>query len=311
MEFNIDEYLEQRKEAAPQETETKEAHAEAAQIDAKAAEIKPPAVEAPGKIEEAKAEATTTATTPEEQKRLSERNAAMYVSLIDLIVSRGCSLFAGGDVERYKLSKVEAEEYKKVSAEYFLTINAQVSPALVFLVSTLTIFSGIFFRAYGDYKTKKAAEAKAEAAEAAAAKAAQLNAEREQQEREAAAKTAATAPVEPKIVHITPPPARLKTYPKKEEIREAVEGRSNFEIYTAKDKKEGSKTWKDSLIGLYKTNPQNERYTYEEAIRAKDNAPTEYVRRMINQFTEQGDTQKEINLKIRKHLKELESFNDE
>jgi len=32
MQFNIDEYLEQRKEAAPQETETKEAHAEAAQI---------------------------------------------------------------------------------------------------------------------------------------------------------------------------------------------------------------------------------------------------------------------------------------
>ena len=89
----------------------------------------------------------------------------MYVNLIDLVVSRGCALLTGETHERYKLSKSESDEYKKVSADYFYTINAQVSPALVFMVSTLTIFSSICFRAFADYKSKvkrKKAEKEAE-----------------------------------------------------------------------------------------------------------------------------------------------------
>ena len=74
--------------------------------------------------------------TEEEKKSLSERNASMYVNLIDLVVSRGCALITGESHERYKLSKSESEEYKKVSADYFYTINAQVSPALVFMFSS-------------------------------------------------------------------------------------------------------------------------------------------------------------------------------
>ena len=284
-------------EAAPQELPTAETDF-----------LEIPTAEAPGeasnaapeKIEQQKAEATEA-----EKKDLASRNAAMYVSLLDLIVCRGCNLITGEDTERYKLTKSEKEEYTKVSAEYFYTIDAKVSPALVFMVSTFTIFSAILFRCYGDYKAKvkrekEAAERKKrekEAAEAAAAAAA------------AAAVTLPTLKISPlKVEEYKPeaPPARTKEIViYKEEIKEALTSRSNFEIYTEEDKKEGSKTWKDALLGKYKNTPGNDRQTYEECLKAENNTPTEIPARMIEQMRAAGESWKTINLKIRKYLKSL------
>jgi hypothetical protein len=256
------------------------------------------ATAAPEKIEQQKAEATEA-----EKKDLASRNAAMYVSLVDLIVCRGCNLLTGEDSERYKLTKSEKEEYTKVSAEYFYTIDAKVSPALVFMVSTFTIFSAILFRCYGDYKAKVKREKEA--------------AERKKREIAAAEAAAAaivqTAPQALKIIPLkveeykpTEPPARTKEITiYKEEIKEALTSRSNFEIYTEEDKKEGSKTWKDALLGKYKNTPSNDRQTYEECLKAENNTPSEIPARMIQQMREAGESWKTINLKIRKYLKSL------
>jgi hypothetical protein len=251
------------------------------------------------KVEEEKSEA--------EKKALAVRNATMYVTLVDLIVSRGCSLIAGGEIERYKLSKSEKEEYSKVSEEYFLTINANVSPAAVFIVSTLTIFSSIFFRAFLDYKAKKKKKEDEEKREAdqkraaAAAAAAAAKTELENKQRD-------TEPT--KTISILKAEKTEQEKPKyyKEEILEAKNSRSNFEIYQEKDKPENSKTWTDSLIGKYKRSPENDRWTYEECLKAQDNEPTEIVKMLINQKLSLQKSWKDINLEIRKFLKSLPSF---
>lgn len=247
--------------------------------------------------------------TEEEKKELAARNAQMYVTLVDLLVSRGCSLLTGGEIERYKLSKSEKEEYTKVSAEYFNTINATVSPAAVFIVSTLTIFSAIFFRAYLDYKQKKKKaedekrqrerEAQREAAAAAAAE--QQEREQREQERQPA----------PKFINKEPKPEPKKPLYYFEEFPEAKNSRSNFEIYLQEDKPENSKTWTDSLIGKYKRSPENDRWTYEECLKAEDNEPSPIIKMMIEQKLTEGKNWKTINLELRKFLRELPKMIDE
>ena len=254
--------------------------------------------------------------TEEEKKTLAERNASMYVNLIDLVVSRGCALLTGETHERYKLSKSESDEYKKVSADYFYTINAQVSPALVFMVSTLTIFSSICFRAFADYKSKvkkKKAEKEAEQKQ----KEAEIKAlEMQRQFNEIAIQQQTQAQqVEPIYINQSlpmeeEPPTRKAPKVYKEEIIEAMEERSNFEIYTEKDKAENSKNWKDELIGKYKRSAANDRLTYDECLKANNNKPSEFIERIIKQYLEQGDSWKEINLKIRRFLRTLKSMTD-
>lgn len=249
--------------------------------------------------------------TEAERKDLAARNAAMYVTLVDLLVSRGAALFTGQEIERYKLSKSEKEEYTKVSAEYFFTINAQVSPAAVFIVSTLTIFSSIFFRAWADWKAKKKkiedekkARERAEAAEAEERK-------RQEQQQQAAAEAAKEPQQQFLKVEKAPEPERKKPIYYKEEFTEAKNERSNFEIYSEKDKPENSKTWKDALIGKYKRSPTNDRWTYDECLKAQDNEPTAIIKMMIGQKQTEGKTWKDINLEIRKFLRGLPSMNDE
>ena len=222
-----------------------------------------PQAEAKGEVikEEVKeSENIKTELSEEERKDLASRNASMYVGLIYLLVSRGCGLITGESHERYKLSKSEAEEYKKVSADYFYTVNTTVSPALVFMVSTLTIFSSIFFRAYADYKSKKRRE-KAEL-EAEERREAEARAEiqrryiQQQQEQQRQAEIINNNTKTPEYNTSIPieeePPKRKKPTVYREEIQEGKENRSNFEIYTDKDKQAGSKTWTDDLLGKYK-----------------------------------------------------------
>lgn len=252
----------------------------------------------------------------EDKKTLSERNATMYVNLIDLVVSRGCALITGESHERYKLSKSESEEYKKVSADYFYTINAQVSPALVFMVSTLTIFSSICFRAFADYKNKvrkKKAEKEAEEKQ----KEAEIKALEMQRQFNEIAIQQQAQPQQVEPIYIKQslpmeeePPTRKAPKVFKEEIPEAIEERSNFEIYTETDKAEGSKNWKDDLMGKYKRSAQNDRWTYDECLKANNNTPSEFINRLITQYKTQGDSWKEINLKIRRFLRSLKSMTD-
>jgi hypothetical protein len=274
--------------------------------------------EAPAPVMDTEPQTEQTDAKPEqteaEKKDLAARNASMYVTLVDLLVSRGCSLFTGSEIERYKLSKSEKEEYTKVSAEYFYTINAQVSPAAVFLVSTLTIFSSIFFRAWIDWKTKKKKQEDEKKAKekAAAAEAEELN--RQQQQQQAAAEAAAAAAMQPQQffkVEKAPEPERKKPLYYKEEFTECKNERSNFETYSEKDKPENSKTWSDTLIGKYKRSPTNDRWTYEECLKAQDNEPTPIIKMMIGQKQTEGKTWKDINLEIRKFLRALPSMGDE
>lgn len=251
--------------------------------------------------------------TEAERKDLAARNAAMYVTLIDLLVSRGCSLFTAAEIERYKLSKSEKEEYTKVSAEYFYTINAQVSPGAVFFVSTLTIFSSIFFRAWLDYKTKKKKEEDdKKARERAAAAAAEAEERNRQEQQQQAAAEANKEPQQQFLkVEKAPEPERKKPLYYKEEFIEVKNERSNFEIYSEKDKPENSKTWIDTLIGKYKRSPVNDRWTYEECLKAQDNEPSPIIKMMIGQKQNEGKTWKDINLEIRKFLRSLPSMGDE
>lgn len=272
--------------------------------------------EAPAPVMDAEQQPEQTDAKPEpteaERKDLAARNAAMYVTLVDLLVSRGASLFTGQEIERYKLSKSEKEEYTKVSAEYFFTINAKVSPAAVFLVSTLTIFSSIFFRAWADWKAKKKKiEDERKAKERAAAAEAEER-ERQQQQQQAAAEAARQQPQQQFLkVEKTPEPERKKPLYYKEEFPEAKNERSNFEIYTQKDKTENSKTWNDALIGKYKRSPTNDRWTYEECLKAQENEPSPIIKMMIDQKQTEGKTWKDINLEIRKFLKGLPTMGDE
>lgn len=271
--------------------------------------------EAPAPVMDAEPQPEQTDAKPEpteaERKDLAARNAAMYVTLVDLLVSRGCSLFTGAEIERYKLSKSEKEEYTKVSAEYFYTINAQVSPGAVFLVSTLTIFSSIFFRAWIDYKAKKKKQEDEKKAKERAAAAEAEERERQQQQQQAAAE-AAKEPQQQQFLKVekAPEPERKKPLYYKEEIPEAKNERSNFEIYSEKDKPENSKTWNDILIGKYKRSPTNDRWTYEECLKAQDNEPSEIIKMMIGQKQTEGKTWKDINLEIRKFLRSLPSMAD-
>lgn len=254
--------------------------------------------------------------TEAEKKDLAARNAAMYVTLLDLLVSRGCSLLTSADIERYKLSKSEKEEYTKVSAEYFYTINAQVSPGAVFLVSTLTIFSSIFFRAWVDYKAKKKKQEDEKKAKERAEKAAAEEYERQQQQ-QAAAEAAAQQQQQQQqqFIKFEPKPEPIQEKKKplyyRDEFQEAKNERSNFEIYSAEDKPENSKTWVDVLIGKYKRSPTNDRWTYEECLKAEDNEPSAIIKMMIEQKRTEGKTWKDINLELRKFLKSLPSFLDE
>jgi hypothetical protein len=255
--------------------------------------------------------------TEAERKDLAARNAAMYVTLVDLLVSRGCSLFTGSEIERYKLSKSEKEEYTKVSAEYFFTINAQVSPAAVFLVSTLTIFSSIFFRAWMDFKTKKKKQQDEKKAKerAEAAEAEERNRQQQQQEQDAAEAAQQQQQQQPQqFIRFEPkpePPQKQKPLYYRDEFHEAKNQRSNFEIYSAEDKPENSKTWIDVLIGKYKRSATNDRWTYEECLKAEDNEPSAIIKMMIGQKQTEGKTWKDINLELRKFLKSLPSFADE
>ena len=245
--------------------------------------------------------------TEAERKDMAGRNARMYVNLIDLIVSRGCTLLTGGEAERYKLSKTEREEYTQASADYFYTINAKVSPALVFMVTTMTIFSSIFFRAYADYKTKKRnekQESERKEREAADAKreAAAREAEKRQQQERKPAPTVTTVEAEEKE-----PPAPKKKEVKiyREDIPEAMNKRNNFEIYGPEDRPTELKGWKDALIGKYKRAPNGDRWTYDECLKAADNTPSDFIKMTIQQYKEAGENWKEINLKIRRFLREL------
>jgi len=273
---------------------------------------------APAPIEDTQAQPEQIDAKPEpteaEKKDLAGRNAAMYVTLVDLLVSRGCSLLTSADIERYKLSKSEKEEYTKVSAEYFYTINATVSPAAVFLVSTLTIFSSIFSRAWMDFKAKKKKQQDEKKAKerAEAAEAEERN--RQQQQEQAAAEAAQQQQQQQQFIRFEPKPEPIqkqKPLYYRDEFQEAKNERSNFEIYSAEDKPENSKTWTDVLIGKYKRSPTNDRWTYEECLKAEDNEPSAIIKMMIGQKRTEGKTWKDINLELRKFLKSLPSFADE
>jgi len=275
---------------------------------------------APAPIEDTQAQTEQINAKPEpteaEKKDLDGRNAAMYVTLVDLLVSRGCSLLTSADIERYKLSKSEKEEYTKVSAEYFYTINAQVSPAAVFIVSTLTIFSSIFFRAWIDFKTKKKKQQDEKKAKerAEAAEAEERNRQQQQQEQAAAEAAQQQQQHQQQFIRFEPkpePPQKPKPLYYRDEFHEAKNQRSNFEIYSAEDKPEASKTWTDVLIGKYKRSATNDRWTYEECLKAEDNEPSAIIKMMIGQKRTEGKTWKDINLELRKFLKSLPSFADE
>ena len=272
--------------------------------------------EAPAPVMDTEPQQEQTDAKPEpteaEKKDLAARNASMYVTLVDLLVSRGCSLLTGSEIERYKLSKSEKEEYTKVSAEYFYTINAQVSPAAVFLVSTLTIFSSIFFRAWIDYKAKKKKQDDEKKAKERAAAAEAEERQRQEQQQQQAAAEAAQQPQQQQFLKVekAPEPERKKPLYYKEEIEESKNNRSNFEIYSDKDKPENSKTWNDNLIGKYKRSPINDRWTYEECLKAQENEPSPIIKMMIGQKQTEGKTWKDINLEIRKFLRSLPSMAD-
>jgi hypothetical protein len=272
--------------------------------------------EAPAPVMDTEPQPEQTDAKPEpteaEKKDLAARNASMYVTLVDLLVSRGCSLLTGSEIERYKLSKSEKEEYTKVSAEYFYTINAQVSPAAVFLVSTLTIFSSIFFRAWIDYKAKKKKQDDEKKAKERAAAAEAEERKRQEQQQQQAAAEAAQQPQQQQFLKVekAPEPERKKPLYYKEEIEESKNNRSNFEIYSDKDKPENSKTWNDNLIGKYKRSPINDRWTYEECLKAQENEPSPIIKMMIGQKQTEGKTWKDINLEIRKFLRSLPSMAD-
>lgn len=245
--------------------------------------------------------------TPEEKRKLAEKNASMLVNVTDLLVSRLCSLLSGEDHERYKLHKIEKEEYKEAAAAYFETLKTKVSPALIFFTSTLTIFSGILFKAWGDRKRKiKERET-----------AAKLEAERK------AAQEQRTIPTGPPAQEPRPtttePPAKVIRIEKgvrkaaiiyKEEVPEAMEARSNFEIFTEADRPEGvSSKWDDKIIGYYKKSAENERLKYEDVL--KDGSrPSPLLERLIFAELQKGKEWRLINKELRHYIKSLPSFDD-
>lgn len=242
--------------------------------------------------------------TPEERRKLAEKNAEMFVNLTDLVVSRLCSVLSGEDHERYKLHKIEKEEYKTAAAAYFETIKTQISPALVFFASTLTIFSGILIKAWGDRNRKIKERETAKKIEQE--RAAHLEQERTAT-REAAPQVRETedqrAPAIDKEVRKT-----AKIY--KEEVPEAIENRSNFEIFTADDKPGGvSSKWDDKIIGYYKKNADNERLKYEDVLK-EGTKPSVLLERLIKAEIEKGKEWRIINKELRHYLKNLPSFDD-
>ena len=246
---------------------------------------------------------------PEELKRLAERNAKNIVNLTDLLVSRACSLISGEKPSRYKLEKVEKEEYIETAAAYFETIKTKISPATVFVMSTITIFSSILFRAFQDWKTnKKAKEQEQKLKEAsergslqrAAAKVVQMEPKSESMQVD-----------EIKIPEVKKPKIYF------EEVPEARAERGNFEIYLPTDKPKKGNRWKDELLGMYKRSKDNDRYTYEEALK-KGSRPSPIVKNMIDQRLLEAQFKKKdgsidwplINKDIRNILREFPKMNE-
>ena len=272
--------------------------------------LAPQIVTAPGVIETQKAEPLKPEPeemTAEEARKLAEKNASMLVNVTDLLVSRLCSLLSGEDHERYKLHKLEKEEYKEAAAAYFESVKTKVSPALIFFTSTFTIFSGILFKAWGDRQRKiKDSDQKKKIEETAA------TLERERQ----AAREAA-----PKVPEATGerPQEKLKETNKevrkvariyKEEVPEAMESRSNFEIFTKDDKPAGVSTkWNDKVIGYYKRSAENARLTYEEVLK-EGTKPSPLLSRLILADIEKQKPWRIINKELRHYIKKLPSFED-
>ena len=247
----------------------------------------------------------------EEQRKVSERTARMFVNLSDVIVSRVCDIITGEGIERYKMSKIEREDLTEATTEYFVSTKAQASPVVIFSITAITIFSGIFMRAYADYKKKKKEEQK-KADQERQLKIIERQKEEERQNLNILPMQAQTSEI--RIIQEAPAPKEDRNIVKihREEIPEAINKRSNFKIYTEADRPQNANATKfnDEVIGRYAYNSQGERYTIEECLKADDSKPSPLLERMILQYLKRGTEQRIINKELRQYLKNLPSFDE-
>lgn len=247
----------------------------------------------------------------EEQRKVSERTARMFVNLSDVIVSRVCDIITGEGIERYKMSKIEREDLTEATTEYFVSTKAQASPVVIFSITAITIFSGIFMRAYADYKKKKKEEQK-KADQERQLKIIEKQKEEERQNLNILPAQAQTSQI--RIIQEAPAQKEDRNIIKihKEEVPEALSKRSNFKIYTEADRPQNANATKfnDEVIGRYAYNSQGERYTIEECLKSDDSKPSPLLERMILQYLKRGTEQRIINKELRHYLKNLPSFDE-
>ena len=67
-------------------------------------------------------------------------SAKMYVETVDLLMSKLCGAIADKDSKIYTLDPDEKKQYIKVTREYFKTVDINVSPTTVFVLTTLALF---------------------------------------------------------------------------------------------------------------------------------------------------------------------------
>ena len=91
-------------------------------------------------------------------------SAQMYVQPLDLIVSRGCAMYADEKADKFKLSEDEKNSLKEAAEAYFATSPVFISPAGWFALATILAVSVPAFLAYQTRKEKDEAAAKLEAA---------------------------------------------------------------------------------------------------------------------------------------------------
>ncbi len=234
---------------------------------------------------------------PAVSRREAETTAEAFTSFLNFVVSRGCAMFSGLDPERYEMQDKEKKAYIKTATDFFELERIKVSPKVLFLTSTLTIFSGIFYLAYKDYQREKKKKEEQELQKLAAEKAAKAKIRKLQTK-------AAPLKIErakPKEEPITAPKKKEEEEPLIywDDVPEAVEGRANFEIYEEDATDMGGLP----LTGHYRRSSKNKRLKQEDALKA--DPPSPYVAGMIRTYRKKRFPTAQISKLIREHLKTL------
>lgn len=241
-----------------------------------------------------KEDPTETETQKEEYftEKKAESSARMLTKMADIFIKYTGHFITGEPVSKYALHKLDREELQETTTEFFKIKQFALSPEYAFFTAIIMIVSSSFMKIYKDYKDKSKEEKKST----------------EEQERKKAAEIAAVE-IEKKDEQQPDFMVEEKVKPERqlpffEEIPEAVNSRSNFNVYTEEDRPEQGKKWSDDLIGLYKKSPENDRLTYEECLSANDK-PSAFVRRLIEILDNKGKSSSDRNRHIRKYLSKL------